>query len=34
MQLDFNDIANLNDEEFLLLYDVEGPRNRHLSLPY
>ena len=34
LQFDLNAIAHLNDEEFLLLYDVDGPRNRHLSLPY
>ena len=34
LQLDLNAIADLNDEEFLLLYHVDGPRNRHLRLPY
>jgi len=29
-----NDLENLNDEEFLLLYDVRGPRNKHLCLPH
>jgi len=28
------DLENLNDEEFLLLYDVRGPRNKHLCLPH
>ena len=34
LQLDLNATADLNDEEFLLLCHVDGPRNRHLHLPY
>jgi len=33
VQMDVNDLENLNDEEFLLLYHVAGSRNKHLSLP-
>ena len=29
-----NDLENLNDGEFLLLYDVRGPRNKHFCLPH
>ena len=34
VQINVNDLENLNDEEFLLLYNVRGPRNTHLSLPH
>ena len=28
-----NDLENLSDEEFMLLYDVCGPQTKHLCLP-
>ena len=34
LQLDANYLDNLNDEEFLLLHDFDGPQNPHTRLPY
>ena len=33
VQINVNDLENLNEEEFLLLYNVRGPRNTHSNLP-
>ena len=34
LQFDANYLGNVNDEEFLLFYDVGGPQNHYTRLPH